>query len=178
MEASLFASKFDGECLSLQAPAHISSFKGGLRSVKFKCEHGHVFYKPVNDLLPTPLTNCRKMSFQTAASSSDCNSSSSEEETDDSWCPKCQVFYRLCQKVARQSGFKLLGSQYGALSLRCRAGEHTIPISYSRRLSAAPMPCHQCVRQEREALKTQLRHEEAEKQSYYAHMQEQVFFKA
>ena len=60
MEASLFARKYDGECLSQQKPAHISSFKGVL-SVKFKCEHGHVFYKPVNDL-PT-LNSCRKMSF-------------------------------------------------------------------------------------------------------------------
>ena len=60
MEASLFAREYDGECLSQQKPAHISSFKGVL-SVKFKCEHGHVFYKPVNDL---PILNsCRKMSF-------------------------------------------------------------------------------------------------------------------
>ena len=66
-KAGQLASKYDGECLSLNS--HLSVVKG-TPSLKFKCQQGHVFYKFANELLDTGF-GLRKSSVATIASSSD-----------------------------------------------------------------------------------------------------------
>jgi hypothetical protein len=76
--ASIFARKFNGECLSQTNDASTTRFSvvKGQVSVKFKCCHGHVFYKPINEL---GLESTRKFSLSTAASSSHNSDDDSDE---------------------------------------------------------------------------------------------------
>lgn len=170
--ASQLSKKFQGDCLSQKAE-HISVVKGQ-QSIKFKCEQGHVFYKPVDELSFEVPSRTRKFSLQTAANSDD--------DSDDSqqWCPKCVAFYRNCQSTAQQYGFVLQGKLFGSLAFSCsKADSHLSKISYSRRITnSSPLVCIQCHKQERERVKSALKDEEQEKQDYFARMQEACFQKA
>jgi hypothetical protein len=160
-KASQLASKYDGECLSLNS--HISVVKGCL-SLKFKCQQGHVFYKFANELLDTSF-GMRKSSAATVASSSDEEASPSREQ----WCPKCESFYLNCQKTATKSGFKLSGKIYSInLGFKCPEKKHLTKISYNRRLTSCPLVCTLCRKEEIENAKIQMREEEERHSTYLA----------
>lgn len=136
VSAEILAQKFNGECLT--KPCHISIVKG-IESIKFKCEHGHVFYKPKCDFDPIPP---RRFSMSTAAS----DSSADDDDQQNNWCPKCVVFYKSCAKTAGLNGLSIVGKCYGKLAFKCHSNGHLTKISYSRRLSDQPFNCHHCLR--------------------------------
>lgn len=159
-KASQLASKYDGECLSLNS--HISVVKG-CPSLKFKCQQGHVFYKFANELLDTSF-GMRKSSATTVASSDEESSPSRDQ-----WCPKCESFYLNCQKTAAKSGFKLSGKIFSTnLSFKCPEKKHPTKISYNRRLTSCPLICTQCRKEERENAKIQMLEEEERHNAYLA----------
>lgn len=157
--SNIFARKFNGECLSQTNDASTTRFSvvKGQVSLKFKCCHGHVFYKPINEL---GLENTRKFSLSTAASSSH-NSDEDSDECSKAWCSKCVAFYRNCRTDALLNGFTLVGKLYGALAFKCIKSGHLTKISYSRRSSnGCPLSCSSCLKQERDRIKTQQREQE------------------
>ena len=146
-----FAQNFDGECLSFSPDGsikHVSIVKGQ-QALKFKCVHGHAFYKYVDEL-----EQCyrhyshlfgitRKCSSTTMASSSD-----EEEDMSKVWCPKCVAFFRNCQSTARQYNFTLIGKLYSnKLYFCCPKRKHQTKISYSRRVNSnMPLICLSCLK--------------------------------
>lgn len=84
-KAAQLASKYDGECLSLNT--RLSIVKGS-QALKFKCQQGHVFYRFVDEINSCSF-GFRKASAATMASSDEESSPLSEP-----WCHKCEAFYR------------------------------------------------------------------------------------
>lgn len=178
-----FASNFDGQCLSFSPEGqinHISIVKGE-QALKFKCMHGHAFYKFVSELLssfnhyPHLFGIQRKGSSSTMASSSD-----EEDDFSKIWCPKCVAFYRNCQSTARSYNFSLVGKIYSSkLYFCCPRSKHLTKISYSRRLNTnIALSCANCLKQEREVLKTNQKIEEQQQSEYLSKIQEELFQKA
>ena len=170
--------RFGGECLSTE---RLSIVKGQ-EAYKFKCAHGHIFYKFVTDLAKLKNLTNRKLSKSTAASIS----SNSDEEMDCEekysmagvWCPKCESFYRSAEILAKNCGFKLVGDLYADnLSLRCLHGKHSTPLCYQKRLQGS-MKCSGCRRDEREAVRERRREDERRQDEYYRVMQEKMFAEA
>lgn len=53
MKANQLAAHFDGECLSSNSEgtlSHISIVRGN-QALKFKCKHGHAFYKFIDEFM-------------------------------------------------------------------------------------------------------------------------------
>jgi len=53
MKANQLAAHFDGECLSATSEgtlSHISIVRGN-QALKFKCKHGHAFYKFIDEFM-------------------------------------------------------------------------------------------------------------------------------
>ena len=135
-----------------------------------------MFYKFTADFKQISF-GCRKQSVVTMASSSD-EESSNLNIASDSWCSKCEEFYRTCQKLAAASGFKLMGSMYSNdLSFRCPAQKHLTKISYSRRHSSS-LTCSGCKKDERESAKAKIKREDDQRHAEFATMQDQIFRKA
>jgi hypothetical protein len=160
-----FAQNFDGECLSFSSDgslSHVSIVKGQ-QALKFKCMHGHAFYKYVDELKQFYQHHSHLFGLQRKCSNSTMASSSDEEEdVNRIWCPKCVSFFRSCQSTAKQYNFSLIGKLYSSkLYFCCPRKKHNTKISYSRRVNSnVPLTCMTCQKQDREAFKAQQRLEE------------------
>jgi len=99
----------------------------------------------------------------TMASNSDDEGLSSHDETTfepGSWCTKCEAFYRQCKDAAATFGFKLLSSVYSTKTVfACLRSNHRQEVQYGRRIQAG-ISCAACRKDDRDALKAELRVQE------------------
>ena len=137
---------YGGQCLTQDK---ISIVKGA-EAYKFKCANGHTFFKLISEL--------RESYSISSASSDDLDTMSATQSSQDTccWCLKCETIFKTSERLAKQSGFKLIGEMYGtSLAFNCSkiASEpHLNNIAISRPLPAS-FRCIKCSKIGRDAEK-------------------------
>jgi len=167
----LLSDYYKGECLSTEK---LSIVKGE-KAFKFRCQNGHTFYKFVSEMREMAIRMQRKCSISTAASQTPAESSDEEMQPSspkpkstwqpsciETWCTRCEELYTDFQGIAQNSDLTLVGKLYSKkLSFKCKAKGHLIKISdCSKRLHQRRISCADCRKDEREAVKREMREEE------------------